>query len=285
MDDREIFEKLLEIGKNSKDREGVVVAGLIEDGKIIAASPSADDGIRHAEDLVIEMAKKNSVSIGESMELYTTVESCTFRNPKKKMIPCATLIINAGIKKVIFAAHDPRYKHDSEKILRKAGVEIRKMEDRGITGKALEIYYGNKNIKTYIGSEINIFRECYQEIKDITGKPEDEGERDNHRMELECFLLHARNLIDFLCDKGKFDTDVLISNFVSDRNKISEIKKILDFVKPSPASKLYKRINIQLSHISYKRLNNNEQEEFFSRSNKIYEAIDMALKICNSEIG
>jgi pyrimidine deaminase RibD-like protein len=145
MNDREIFEKLFEIGKSSKDREGVVVAGLVEDGKIIVASPSADDGIRHAEDLVIEMAKKNNIPIGKSIDLYTTVEPCTFRNPEKKMIPCATLIVEAGIKKVIFAAHDPKYKHDSEKILQKAGVDIRQIGDKDIIKKSLEVY--SKNLR------------------------------------------------------------------------------------------------------------------------------------------
>src|SRR3990172_1198556 len=100
MNDREIFEKLFELGKNSKDPDGVVIAGLVENEKVVAMSPGADDGIRHAVDLVIEKAKAENIPIGENTILYATVEPCTFRNPEKKMTPCADIIVSAGIKKV-----------------------------------------------------------------------------------------------------------------------------------------------------------------------------------------
>lgn len=143
MNEREIFEKLFELGRNSRDPDGIVAAGLVKNGLILVASPSADNGIRHAEDLVIEQAREKNIPIGERTILYTTVEPCTFRNPAKKMTDCATLIINAGIKKVVFASHDPRYKHDSEKRLRDAGVDIRPVEDKEIAKKSLDLYHTN----------------------------------------------------------------------------------------------------------------------------------------------
>lgn len=143
MNDREMFDRLIEMAKNSKDPDGVVVAGLIEDGKILFALPSADDGIRHAEDMVIEQVKAKNIKIGESTILYTTVEPCTFRNPAKKMTDCATLIINSGIKNVVFSIHDPKYQHNSEEKLRNAGIDIRQVEDEEIKRKSLELYSRN----------------------------------------------------------------------------------------------------------------------------------------------
>ncbi len=139
------------------------------------------------------------------------------------------------------------------------------------------------DIKSHIDGEIKIFKECYQKIKDITEKIEDKDKRDKHRMELECFLLHSRNLLDFLLDKkfGK-NSDVLISDFIKNEEKREEINKILSDLNLE--SDIYKRINKQLSHITYSRLDNNRLIGFFDQSKKIYEKIIEALKKCKDEI-
>lgn len=138
------------------------------------------------------------------------------------------------------------------------------------------------DIKPHIDGEVNIFNECYQKIKDITGKAEDKDKRDKHRMELECFLLHARNLLDFLFDKKSREKDVIISHFIEDENRKQGMKNILNGLDPK--SDIYIRINKQLSHITYERLESDNLIEFFDKSKEIYEKIIEALKMCKVEI-
>jgi len=96
MNEHQIFAHLFEIAKDAKDPEGVVTACLVCDGEIVASSPSADDGVRHAEDLVLEKAKEEKVNLG-NVTLYTTLEPCSYRNPVNNVEDCTTIIIEAGI--------------------------------------------------------------------------------------------------------------------------------------------------------------------------------------------
>ena len=140
MNDKQIFEYLFEIAKTSKDKEGVVAACLISNKKILVASASFDDGVRHAEDLVIYKAKLQNIPITGKTILYSTLEPCCQRNPTKNMIDCTTLIIESGIKKVVYAAKDPKDSVNSNERFKTSGVLYRQVVDNNIIAKAKEIF-------------------------------------------------------------------------------------------------------------------------------------------------
>lgn len=100
MDEKEIFNELFALAKTSKDPEGVVAACLVKGNKILLASASAEDGVRHAEDLVLEMARQQGIAIDNETWLVTTLEPCSFRNPKNGVKDCTTLILEGGVKNV-----------------------------------------------------------------------------------------------------------------------------------------------------------------------------------------
>ena len=140
MNDKQIFEYLFELAKTSKDTEGVVVACLVLDRKILVASASSDDGVRHAEDLVIYKAKVQNIPITDKTILYTTLEPCCQRNPIKNMIDCTTLIVQSGIKEVVYAAKDPKDSISSNERFLTAGNVYRQVVDDNIISKAREIF-------------------------------------------------------------------------------------------------------------------------------------------------
>jgi len=81
----------------------LVGAILILDGKIISKGFHGEDGVKHAERIVIEKAQKENIDLSNST-LYLTLEPCTHFG---KTPPCVDLIIENKIKKVIIAQRDP----------------------------------------------------------------------------------------------------------------------------------------------------------------------------------
>jgi pyrimidine deaminase RibD-like protein len=143
---KEIFEYLLEVGGKSKDPEGVVAACLVNaDGEIIFSSPSADDGIRHAEDLVIKNAKNENIDMTSNIILYTTLEPCSQRTDNN-IDDCTTRIINSGIKKVIIGARDPEWSLDTKKRFEQVGIEYHLVGDQEIVIKCINLF--NSTIRT-----------------------------------------------------------------------------------------------------------------------------------------
>jgi pyrimidine deaminase RibD-like protein len=138
MEIKKIYGHLFQIAKKSKDPEGVVAACIVKNGGIIASAASADDGVRHAEDLVIEKIK--DIKIDDSTMLYITLEPCNTRNLKKKIKDCTSLIIDSGIKRVIFAARDPKFSKITQKRLKKAKILAKQIKDEKIIKKAVEIF-------------------------------------------------------------------------------------------------------------------------------------------------
>lgn len=106
MNDKEIFRHLLEAAKSTNDPEGAVAACLVNDGKILVSSASSDDGIFHAEYLVLQKSRQKNVIIDDKCVLYTTIEPCSDSLNANDGIDCATIIIEAGIKSVVYAADD-----------------------------------------------------------------------------------------------------------------------------------------------------------------------------------
>ncbi|HRY82249.1 MAG TPA: deaminase [Candidatus Moranbacteria bacterium] len=138
MNEVEIFNHLFEIAKKSHDPRGVVSACLINGDEIITSSASADDGKLHAEEIVIEKGKED---ITNSTVLYSTLEPCSQRK-NKEIIDCTTVIINSGIKNVIFGAKDPEHSSKTHKRLGEKGISIRQTTNPDIIKKCAQIFNG-----------------------------------------------------------------------------------------------------------------------------------------------
>lgn len=138
---RNIFTHLFEVGRSSRDPEGVVSACLVDaSGKIVVSSASADDAIRHAEDLVIEKAARDKIEITPEMVLYTTLEPCSRRLEENNVEDCTTIIKNSGVKKIIIGARDPEWSMDTKDRLEKADREYCLIEDDEIEEKCIELF-------------------------------------------------------------------------------------------------------------------------------------------------
>jgi hypothetical protein len=110
------------------------------------------------------------------------------------------------------------------------------------------------SIKKDVCGEWNKLKECYQQLS--RGVAAHEPARGIYS---DCFLLHARNLIDFLTNKKSGNDDVLITHFVGNGMYFKEREILPPNIKlPDP----YKRINKQLSHITYSRLDPNQYNFF-----------------------
>jgi len=70
-------------------------------------------------------------------------------------------------------------------------------------------------IKLHVSEEFNIFDTCYKRLNENMQEPD-------LRIHLESFLLHARNLFDFLCTKKSHEDDVSIADFSIDYFKLSD---------------------------------------------------------------
>lgn len=139
MTDQDIFEKLFEVSKSSKDPRGVVTACLVQDGSIIAAAASSDDGVRHAEDILFEQCKNNALVLNQEAVLYATLESCNKRS-KEGMIDCVTQIIDAGIGSVVFGARDPLQSDQTTERLMAANIFIHQVADPAIVERCAKIF-------------------------------------------------------------------------------------------------------------------------------------------------
>jgi pyrimidine deaminase RibD-like protein len=153
MDEQHIFDHLFEMCTKSKDPDGAVAACLVQNGHILISSPCADDGVRHAEDLLLTKAKEQNIQIDTDTILYTTLEPCSKRSPRKNIRDCTTLILAAGIRHVVFAAPDPEFSMDARKRFVQAGISYSMVNDKEITQKAIEVF--NRTITsplTYMGT-------------------------------------------------------------------------------------------------------------------------------------
>lgn len=139
MNDVEVFNFLFEVARKSKDPRGITASCLVDGGKILSSAPSADDGIRHSEDLLFEKIVNENVSYSKETILYCTLEPCSKRR-HKNIKDCTTLIIDNGIKKVVYGAKSPDQSHVTGKRFEGAGVAIRQANDPEIIKKCAEIF-------------------------------------------------------------------------------------------------------------------------------------------------
>lgn len=146
-------------------------------------------------------------------------------------------------------------------------------------------------IQRDVQGEYDTLKACYKRfISNGSGEPE-------RRIYSDCFLLHARNLIDFLCNKRvresycnkcgekiskkEWKDDVLMIDFVRDEKHFEKINVVP--IKAGVQSP-YNRINKQLLHIDYSRLSDKQfnffdEEEYYK---KMFESIKKYFRIYNS---
>ena len=104
----------------------LVGAIIVKNGKIIAEGYHGACGGNHAERVaILKLAGKKPVkNCARGATLYVNLEPCAHYG---KTPPCTDIIIEAGIKKVVFAIRDPNpivSKLNSIRILQKAGIEV-----------------------------------------------------------------------------------------------------------------------------------------------------------------
>lgn len=140
MNEREIFEHLLKIGKQSKDPEGVVAACLAREGNILVAYPSSDDSQYHAEFLVLEDAKTRGFQVLPSDILYTTLEPCSDFPGINDGRDCVTVILDASIKHIVYGAFDPEYSTKASDRFKAGGVTYRQTAEADIIERSAHLF-------------------------------------------------------------------------------------------------------------------------------------------------
>jgi diaminohydroxyphosphoribosylaminopyrimidine deaminase / 5-amino-6-(5-phosphoribosylamino)uracil reductase len=103
-----------------------VGAVVVRDGQVIGTGATQPPGGPHAE--VIALREAGADARGAT--LYSTLEPCTFQ---ARTPPCTAAIIAAGISKVFYVVrdNDPRIGRGAAEILGQAGIEVRRLTDRG----------------------------------------------------------------------------------------------------------------------------------------------------------
>lgn len=114
--------ELAERGRCYVGNGAMVGAVLVRDGKVIAEGFHAGFGKPHAERQLLE---KFEQKIDSTDTLYVNLEPCVAHKSKKNP-PCSDIILEQGIKRVVFGMFDPdpRVSGKGIKLLRKAGVEV-----------------------------------------------------------------------------------------------------------------------------------------------------------------
>ena len=111
-------------------------------------------------------------------------------------------------------------------------------------------------IHTHVGGEYAKLKDSYT---GLTREGIDALNETEKGIFSDCFLLHARNLINFLCqdkENDRREDDVLALDFVESGKPITTIEKLMPKIEGKKPNYLYVRINKQLSHITKSRKDN-----------------------------
>jgi diaminohydroxyphosphoribosylaminopyrimidine deaminase / 5-amino-6-(5-phosphoribosylamino)uracil reductase len=113
--------ELAELGRGAVSPNPVVGCVIVHEGKIIGEGFHQEYGGPHAEVQAINSVK-NSALLSESTA-YVTLEPCAHWG---KTPPCANLLVEKGLKKVVIAAYDsnPLVGGKGIEILENAGIEV-----------------------------------------------------------------------------------------------------------------------------------------------------------------
>jgi pyrimidine deaminase RibD-like protein len=140
MDEREIFTFLFRLAETSRDPEGVVASCLMRDRELLASSASSDDGRQHAEYLVVQQLRDNRISVDERCVLYTTLAPCSDVSTVNDGRDCTTILLEAGVRHVVFAADDLEYSKSSQARFQAAGGTCRQINDRELVRRAVQVF-------------------------------------------------------------------------------------------------------------------------------------------------
>ncbi len=150
MTEKEIFEHLFRIASLSNDTDGVVTACLVRKGEIIVDGVSA--GAEHAEYILLQKIKDQSIVITPDDVLYVTLQPCDRRSHAEgeKLGDCTTNVIKSDIKQVVYAATYPKSESSLEKF-EANHIKIRQCGDKEIVEKAVELFNStNKQMDKHI---------------------------------------------------------------------------------------------------------------------------------------
>ena len=138
--DQAVFEELFSEARKSRDVRGAVAACVVDGEKIFAVAASADDGVQHAEDLLLEKLKEQAIPITSTMTLYTTKEPNVRRTFTDQHQDCTTLIIEAGIKQVVFGASNNQQHAEVARRFEQAGVGLTQVADQHLIEESERIF-------------------------------------------------------------------------------------------------------------------------------------------------
>jgi diaminohydroxyphosphoribosylaminopyrimidine deaminase / 5-amino-6-(5-phosphoribosylamino)uracil reductase len=133
MDDREWLRAAIELSRLSPPtmdayRVGAVIVG--QDGARIARGYSCESDPKvHAEEAALAKALAKTAPNLNGATIYSSLEPCSSRRSRPRT--CAQLIIESGIRRVVFALREPPifvWCHGVE-LLEQAGVEVVQLED------------------------------------------------------------------------------------------------------------------------------------------------------------
>ncbi|MFH1183020.1 MAG: hypothetical protein V1690_02030 [Candidatus Moraniibacteriota bacterium] len=123
-----------------------------------------------------------------------------------------------------------------------------------------------EGLELHVYEEVVVFVECYKRLKNGI------KEKNNLRITHESFLLHARNLYEFLSGDLTEKDDILAVHFIKETIPISGFPKT--------------EINKQLSHITYSRRNPTDLLEDSSKGiDEVYNKIKLGINIFRAKIG
>ncbi len=126
-DDERLLREAIELSRNAPpSQEAFSVGSLIAapDGSILTTGYSRERGARsHAEHVAIEKAAALKLDLHDAT-LYTSLEPCSVR--KSDLRACVTRILEAGIRRVVFAMREPPVFVEGcgAEVLADAGVEV-----------------------------------------------------------------------------------------------------------------------------------------------------------------
>lgn len=132
MNDRGFLAQSIALSRNAPRSHTAYSVGCVivdEPGVVISMGYSRERGPNyHAEQVALEKAIEGGADLSRAT-LYTSMEPCSVRG--SGLQPCTARILDAGIKRVVFAMREPRMFVDGHgaEVLQLAGVDVIELGD------------------------------------------------------------------------------------------------------------------------------------------------------------
>lgn len=131
-----------------------VGACIVHRGELVISAHHYACGKAHAEQNALLEFQKMGYQADETTVLYVTLEPC---NHWGKTPPCTSMIVDSGIKKVVYAYKDPNpvvSQANTEKLLKASGVDCQIIEVEAIDDFYKPYLYWMKNKRPYVTSKM-----------------------------------------------------------------------------------------------------------------------------------